>query len=323
MAQGLGSRSQLLWIEEATYGTTPASTTANTFKIPFVNDGLVQDRNALVSATIRSDRMVPTIVQGNKRPGGTINVELRCDDHARLLKHVLGPMVATSGIGPYTHQIDGQSSLPVGFSIDKGFNDVAQFFLYKGCKINRCTFNFPQEGFISAALDLTAREEVTSGTVLQAAPTEYSDDPLVSYEAALTEANYGSGLAAISICQAAQITIENSIKDDNFVIGDARKATAPEGMRRITGQITVFFEDLVFYNKYVNGTVAQLKIVATKGANSWTWFLPRIFYAGRAPTPVVANDRPIVLTLPFQAVRDATLSTDLRMTIINDVTVIS
>lgn len=320
-AQAVGSRADYMFLEESTYGVTPNSTTANTFKIPFTSDTIVQQINPFTSAEIRSDRMVPSIVQGNKRVQGALNFELSCDNHAKLLKHLLGPVSADSISGNmYQHQIDAGTSLPVGISIQKGFNDINQYFLFKGCRLNRGTFNFPQEGFITCSVDFLGREVATGSVTLNGIPTVYTDDPITSFVAVLSQSSYGGSLTQVAHVQSATITVENSMKEDNFVIGDGRRVSIPEGKRVVRGSMTVFFEDLSLYNSYMNGTYSQLQIVATKSTGqSWTWFLPKIMYAGNSPLPVVPNDRPIVVTLPFQAVRDPVTFTDLRMTVVNNV----
>ena len=324
MAQALGSRTSLQFVEEVTYGTTPVAPGAGScFKIPFTSESLAQEIANFVSQEIRADRTVPYVVQGNKRVQGQINIELGSDSHARLIKHALGPTVATAGGGPYTHIIKGQNVLPVGFTLEKAFNDLGQFFLYKGCKINRLTMNFPQEGFITASVDILGREETTSGATIQASPTSYSEDPYTSFEAVLSEATHGVSFASLATVQAASFSLVNGIKEDNFVIGDRRRYTEPEGRRVITGQLTVFFEDLTLYNKFVNGTTAKLLIVATKGTNTFTVYFPKVVYAGASPTPRIPNDGPMVLTMPFQAVYDSAENTDIKFTFVNDVATIA
>lgn len=325
MAQARGSRTSYLFVEESSYGSTPSTPAPSAcFKVPFTSDSLVQEINSFVSNEIRSDRMVPAIVQGNKRPQGSLNFELGAGGHARLIKHALGPTVTTTpGAGIYTHVIKGQSALPPGFTLEKAFNDIAQFFRYAGCRINRLNLNFPQEGFITCGVDVIGREETQHGATIQAAPTTVSEDPMTSFEAVLSEASFGSTFAQMATVQSATIVVANNLFEGNFVIGDRRRYNLPEGRRIVSGQMVVFFEDLSLYNKYINGTYAKLQIVATKGTHSFTILLPKIMFTGPSPTPQIPNDGPLVVGLPFQAVYDSGEATDIKVTIVNSTAAIS
>jgi hypothetical protein len=315
MTQAVGSRSQMLFWEESTFGETPLTVSAN--GLDFTNESIQTEVNTFASETIRAHRMIQAVLRGNQRPGGDINCELHSEGMTTLFKHALGS-VSTTGSNPYTHVISGASSLPVGLQFEKGFTDIAQYFLYKGCRINTLNMNFPQEGLVNATFSILAREEAVSTAPQDATPTYASVDPIVSFNATLYEgAGLGSAVALGTVVEA-NFSVENNIREDQFVIGSRLRYNLPEGRRVVTGSMTVFFEDVTLYNKFVNGTQASFKIVCTTaGANTVTFEFPQIQYAGGSPTPVIADDGPIQITLPFQTERYETWDTDIRITFVN------
>ncbi len=85
-----GSLSFINWGNEMAYGTAPASTGTNYWGIPFVNEGLDQTINPIVSAEIRPDRTVPGVRGGNRASGGPITTDFGIHRHAGFFQHLLG-----------------------------------------------------------------------------------------------------------------------------------------------------------------------------------------------------------------------------------------
>lgn len=316
MAQATGSRGQLAFVEEVTFGTTPNTPTMK--GIPFTSESLMTEINTFQSEEIRADRMVQKVLAGNRRPGGDINFELQPEGLTTLFKHALGGVV-TTGSGPYTHTIDGGASLPVGLTIEKGFTDIAQYFIYTGCRINSLSMTVPQEGLITGTFGVLAKDEAIDTSPLDAAVDYPTDDPFVSYQCALYEAaDVGSIGAALGVVTEFTFTVENNLKDDQFVIGSASRYNLPEGRRIITGSMTLFFENATYYNKFISNTQAAIKLVVTSGTQSVTIWFPQIQYKGGSPTPQIADDGPITIQMPFQCERYAAWDTDIRMIFVND-----
>lgn len=316
MAQATGSRSQLAFVEEVTFGTTPNTPDMN--GLPFTSESLMTEINTFQSEEIRSDRMVQKVLAGNIRPAGDVNFELQPEGLTTLFKHALGS-VATSGSGPYTHQIDGASSLPTGLTIEKGFTDVAQYFQYTGCRINTLNMTIPQEGLITGSFSFLCQNETIDTSPLDASPDYPAKDPFVSYQCSLYEAaDVSSFASALGVVTELSFTLENGLRDDQYVLGSRTRYNIPEGRRVVTGTMTLFFEDVTYYNKFINNTQAAIRIVVTNGTDTVTIWFPQIQYKGGSPTPQVGDDGPLVVTMPFQTERYATWNTDIRMTFVND-----
>lgn len=321
-AQAAGCRAQLIYCEETTWGTTPASPVCRV--LPFDSEGLATDVDTFSSARVKAaDRVITDIKRGNKKIGGPIGFELDPSFH-RLFKHALGS-ASTTGSVPYTHVIKGGSALPTGLSIEKGFTDISKYLVYRGLRVDALSLKFPQDGYVTGTFNFLGRYEgggtgsgsgLGSGTSISTSPTNESGNPLTSYDAVVQE-----GGSTIGIVTDAELGIKNNLQTDGFVLGNDSRVSAVEGLREVTGKLTILFEDLTYYNKFVNGTESSLKFIMTQGNYSIEILIPRIVYAGSS---FMAVERPesLHVTLPFKAKKDAAEGTDIKVTFINGIATI-
>lgn len=322
MTQANGTDVQLIFCEETTWGTTPTSPVCRV--LPFDKEDLATDAGTFSSAKIKeADRVVTDIKRGNKKIGGPINFELDPSFH-RLFKHALGS-ASTTGSGPYTHIIKGGSALPVGLSIEKGFTDLTKYLVYRGSRVDVLSLKFPEDGYVTGTFNFLGRYEgggtgsgsgSGSGASISASPIDESENPFTSYEAVVEE-----GGSTIGIVTEAELEIRNNIQTDGFVLGDDSRVSAVEGLREVTGKLTILFEDMTHYNKFVNGTESSVKFTMTQGSYSIEILIPRIVYAGTSSIAVKSSE-PLHVTLPFKAKKDTAEGTDIKATFINNIATI-
>ncbi len=315
-----GSNAQLIFCEETMWGTTPASPVCRV--LPFIREGLATNVDTFSNArTKQADREITDIKKGNKRVGGPIDFELDPSFH-RLFKYALGE-ASTTGSGPYTHIVKGGSALPVGLSVEKGFIDIAKYLVYRGLRVDALYLKFPQEGYITGTLNFLGRYEgggTGSGSgsgspvSISASPTDESGIPFTSYDAVVQE-----GGSTIGIVTEAELEIKNNLQADGFVLGSDSRVSAVEGLRKVTGKLTILFEDMTYYNKFVNGTESSVKFTMTQGSYSVEILIPKIVYSGGLQTHVVDSPGPLHVTLPFEAKKDAVEGTDIKVTFVNNV----
>ncbi|HHT9124272.1 MAG TPA: phage tail tube protein [Candidatus Brocadiia bacterium] len=319
MTQAKGCNVQLIFCEETTWGTTPASPICRV--LPFTREGLATDVDTFSSARIKvDDRVVTDIKRGNKNIGGPVDFELDLSFH-RLFKHVLGE-ASTTGSGPYTHVIKGGSALTAGLSIEKGFTDMAKYLVYRGMRVDTLSLKFSEDGYITGTFNFLGRYEgggmgsgsgSGSSVSISTSPIDESKSPFTSYEAAVEE-----GGSTIGIVKEAKLEIRNNLQADGFVLGSGSRASAIEGLREVTGRLAILFEDLTYYNKFINGTESSLKFTMTRGSYFVEILIPRIVYAGASPI-IVEGPGPLRVTLPFKAKKDIVEGTDIKVTFVNNI----
>ena len=78
--------------------------------------------------------------------------------------------------------------------------------------------------------------------------------------------------------------------------------------------MTVYYEDAVLINKFLNETETELSITVDDptGVNDYTFYMPRVKYNGA--TVPVANMQSRFIEIPFVALKDASAGYSLRLT---------
>lgn len=320
MAQQTGIKSQLIYVDETTLGTTPTTPVAKLLK--FTEESLGTDRGLHVSASIGGERLVDTIRPGRRDTKGGISFELEANALATFFKHLLGGSVQTSGINPYTHVIKGSESLPTGgLSIEKGLLDLAQYLVFRGCRVNKAELTFPSSGFITGRFDLLAMYEgggtgtgagVPSGTSIDSVPDKIADLPMVDWEGAVILDTVTDNKVSD-----VRLTIHNAIKEDGFSVGNRDRQEMPLGQRICTGRLTKMFTSITDYTNLINQDDHSLKIKGTRGSYSVEFYFPKVVFGPGENTPKISGVAPVSHEVPFHAKKDTTEGTDVVITIIN------
>lgn len=300
MAQASGSRSQIIYDQETVFKSTPGSPDAKL--LPFKSETLRLSRELVSSEAITSARNPKTPRKGKYEVGGSIELEIN-PYLGVLFKHALG-VVSTTGAGPYAHTIK-VGALPIALCIEKGFVDIAQYFLYNGCRANKLAMAFAAAGIVTGSVDVLGAKETVSGSSFDATPADLGHNPFDNFEASIQEG--GSAIAIVTECDFA---LENNLDGDVFVIGGAgERNSLPEGMVKVSGTLKALFESLTLYNKAKSHTESSLKITLSRGDGlgsagneSLEIFIPELIFKPEAP--VIPGPKGILVELPYEAFYD-------------------
>ena len=301
MAFAQGSRSGLSYINEVTFGTTPAG---NFKDIPYNTHSLELTKERVQSAEIRSDRMTNVDRHGNKQTAGDIVVELADGDYDDLLAAVM--------FNDWVTSLGNPDRLDVGttfksISIEDRAEDIAQYMLYSGVALNQMSVSIApnQMGlttFSTVGKDMSISQ--TGKTVDAAA----GNDKFDSYSGTLAIGDVGSPIA-VGFVNAMDFSVVNSL-NPTFVIGSDTTPFLEYGRAAVEGTVTVYFEDEAIINRFINETETAMTIGLNdpSGANLYTFGFPRIKING-APVPV-DSEQSRMITFPFVALKDATEGTN-------------
>jgi len=331
-----GAKSATVFCEESTWGTTPTfdgSGDPAAYGLNFKSNDLKMTKNLFQSDAINQYRAIMGLTDGNKAVAGNIVTDLVPKGIEILIKHLLGkngtsnknPADAT-GSDPYTHLFKGYASTFPGLSIEKRFEDINQFFLYKGCLINGMNINIIQEGFHDVTFDFIGKEEVVTQTQNIQGATYQTADGYNGYQCKVY-INDGGGYDLVGNVVSGSISIQNNIETDGYVLGSPLRASASFGRRECSGDLVLFFEDLTEYKLFVDGTLCGLKIIFDNSPNgdlsadSITFEFPSVKLGG--DSPAITDFRGINLPLNFRAKYNASSETDVVVTVVNDIATVA
>lgn len=319
--QATGARTRIITAKEADWGVLNPSPNWKALNV-VGGEGLDQNLAMYASNVIRSDRMRNKTVRGTQRPGGGIPFELAPTGQSQLFWHLLGGTVVTTALGGslYRHVITGATSLPQGFTAEKGFLDLGtpQYIALMGCRVGGVSLQFNVDQMVSGNFDVLARQmKASSATSLCSplvTPTDLAADPFTSVQATIYE---GSSLVPLATASSLSLTINNSFRDTNFVLGSLYRANLKPGSRMTRGGGTFLFDDVTLYNKAIDGTDTAIQIVVSNGTHSFTFDIPNVDFLPNASTPKITDDGPLQITADWEAAKDAGIGSDVKLTIVS------
>jgi hypothetical protein len=225
------------------------------------------------------------------------------------------PVVDSSG-SAYTHVIKGGTTLPVGFTMEKGFTDAGVYIPFYGGRINKAIIKFTQDQIVTGTFDaLYQQQGAPSGSTIftGATPVAPIDAPYVSAQCQVYE---GTSLTLLGIATDLTLTVENQLYAKNgFIIGSNFRQNLKPGDRITTCDGKFMFQNATLYNEAVNGTNTKLRIVASNGIYTWQVDLPTFQFLPMKTTPTIHDEGPLEVTANGEANPDQGLGSDIQVTI--------
>ena len=324
MSQQQGSNSRLLYQTEITFKSVPSN--ADAMVLPFVSESLRSSRNLISSKTIRSSRNPVAPVRGNVDVNGDITFEL-APQYGKMLHHAFGVYSAVSGegvglgAGTYQHTFK-IGVLPVGMIIEKQFTDLntAKYFQYSGCKVNSLKVAVKPEGFIECSVTIIGAKETLANSSFDGSPVDLGHDPFDGFGATIQE-----GGATLGIATSIDFSLENNLDGNSFVIdGTGQRYSLPAGVAKVSGNVTVLFENTTLYDKAIASTETALIITfingtgeGTSGNEKLTFTIPELKFKPNAP--VITGPTGVLIEMPFEAYyNDAAEATAIQAVLISN-----
>ncbi len=314
MAQGFGYEGYVGFGAESTYGTPVTRTVFH-----HVNkEGLAMDPDAEEgNDTYRFVKSAANIVQGRRKVGGPVELDLRYRGFEKLFKHALGTheyvAAGTDAADGTQHSMWMTEALPTGLTFEVG-RDVGAF-LYHGCKVNGLTLNGDTSGIATIGLDLICEDE---GTAAASTPTFESSAYAMQHQSALSLASGTRPVRGFSI------KVDNNLTDDRYWIGSRLiKEPLRAGRASVSGELQMEFDRLDDWQTFQAAGTAALSISYTGAiitgtiADKMQFDLPHIRLT--KVNPQVSDSGPILITVPFEAYASGTTQTTvpLRLQMVN------
>lgn len=302
MTISTGARSQVSYIAETIFGTTPA--TPQLVRLPFTtwNVNLVKDEYDDMS--IQSDRMERYSVSGNRHVSGDIDVNYQALNYDALLGSLMFNTWATNVLKV------GQTQS--SFTMEEAALDIAQYRVYTGMVVDKFSLNVPNNGVITAKFTLVGKDQsaltgatIDSDTIIGAATVS---QPMTHTGSSGFFKVAGSTVGYIT---SLTLSVDNGLTQ-NFGLGTPTARAFTPGFAKVSGTAQVFFEDATFYNLFVNGTASTLDFKLDNGTNTHEYSIPNAKFVGATKT--INGQGPITMTVNFKGLYDPTAQSNLVIT---------
>ena len=299
MAFAQGSRTQLAYVVESTYGTTPG--TPAMVSLPFNTHSVDLSKTRVQSAEITPDRMPRIDRHGQRTVSGDIAVEMRPADYDFLLEGAL--------FGAFSTNVLNTGTTVKSFTLEDGALDITQYRAFTGCMVNTMQMSIAPNQMTTATFGIMGKNMTQSTSPLDASLTAASgNEPFDSFSGTIEE-----GGSAIAYVNSIDFTLNNN-HNPTFALGAVATPQMEFGMSSLEGTMTVFYQDAALITKFLNETESSLQIVLDDrvGGLNYTLLMPRIKINGAAVP--VGSPTSRLMTVPFVALRDSSTGTQLRIT---------
>lgn len=303
MTISTGARSKVGYLTEVTFGTTPA--TPNLLELPFTSFSVNLTRDEHDDNSIRSDRMERYSLSGNRTVSGAIDVNFTHGIYDTFLESLMQ--------GAFTANVLKTGIVRKSVTLEEGALDVAQYRVYTGLIVDKMELIIPATGIVTAKFDVIAKDQSALAGVTIDTDTTYTAAPA---KAPFTD-NGTTGFMKEGGSTVGFVTSMNFIVDNghskNFAVGSNVIRDFTTNNAKITGTVTVYFEDAVMYNKFVNGTSTSIDVKLDDGVpNTVQIFFPNVKYVGATKT--INGNGPVTMTMPFKALYDSTTGSNIVIT---------
>ncbi len=308
---------QIGFVDESTYGTPVTVTRFH----EFVSETLKMDQARLESSALRSGQRVQRSDRwalGKKTVGGDVTFELANKSFGLLFKHLFGGVATAqpdSGGSPtvYRHTFT-PGAYPTSLTAQVGRTDVSgttRPFTYHGLRATSWELGCAVDQIASLKVSFDGEDEDTATGLAT-----------VAYPASLTLLTFVNGIVSIAggaaSVKSASIGGQNGLATDRYFLGSTLKKQQLEmGMRNYSGTFEAEFESLTAYNRFVNGTEAEIILNFQGGVISGLFnyeakVTANVRFDGQ--TPNVGGPEIVGQTLPFKVVDNGTTSIKLEYT---------
>ena len=297
--------SQLAYIKESEWGTTPATPawqilrlTGESFKIA---------RETKQSAEITPERNVSDLIHIGGGASGGFNFEMSYgaydDIFASMLYGAWDDNVLVNGVT--------QSSL----SFEKKFLvDTAtyNYFRYTGMVPNTMNLSIAAGEIITGSFDFMGKGGSVAATAI--ASSTYVD---AAAENVLSASSHVGALSLGSFATAKILNLNLSATNNLMsarVIGSLDNADIGAGQFNVSGSVEIYFEDKAVYEAYLNATEMALSVtMGSITAKKYTIELPRIKFSDGEVVASGQNSY-VMANMSFQALGDPTEECTMKIT---------
>jgi len=164
------------------------------------------------------------------------------------------------------------------FTIEEGFLDITQFLVYKGMAVNSLTLDISSAGRITGSVNFMGfGVDPLSNTSIAGAVVTAPTNKVFNTSSNVNDVQENNTSLNNKI-SSMTLTLENNLRGQKAVrvLGNAGIGN---GQAKVTGNLELYFEDEIMYNKFLNNTDSVLSwLVRDDVGNAYMFTLPKVNY---------------------------------------------
>lgn len=304
------NRLRLSYVEETSWGVTPAAPTLKALR--FTGESLEANADFTSSNEIRDDRQVSDVIRTNFGAGGDVNFELSYGAFDDLLAALLFSNWNIDGGGAGSDVL-GNGVIAKSFTMEKEFVDVGEFIALRGMMVASGSINMEPGSIITGAFSFLGKDALSDiESVAASAPTAAPTNSVVNAIDHITAINEGGGAYAGDVL-GMNFEVQNNLRA-RPAVGVLGASSIGVGRIQVSGQFQTYFNSGVEYQKFLAASASALSFQVTDAAgNVYLIEFPRIRYTSGNPM-ASGVDTDVALPLDFTAFRDPATGLTMRIT---------
>lgn len=162
------------------------------------------------------------------------------------------------------------------YTIEEWYSDIAQSEVYTGNKVGSVAFQLPSTGLATIDIAFQGKDLAQKGT------TQYFTSPTAAGTTGILAAANGVAVvngAAAALITSADLTIERGLEAAT-VVGSNVAADLFSGSIRVSGNVSVYFQDATYRDYFVNESEVTLVFALSSdnsnASNAVSFVLPRV-----------------------------------------------
>lgn len=194
------------------------------------------------------------------------------------------------------------------FTMEKWFTDITKGAVFTGCMVDSWNLDIRPNAMLTGSFGLVGKGQSFTTSALDATPADVAtNDPFEGSQSTMVIKEGGSAVALVS---SVSLSLSNNLRDIQVLANSGNKADITAGRSVLTGTISALFQDLTMLNKWLNKTSTSLDlIIPDPDGNQYRIYLPNVEYTGS--TPQIPGEDEIILDMPFQAIMNTTLGSQI------------
>lgn len=189
-------------------------------------------------------------------------------------------------------------------TIERRNQDVAQSFIYRGCKVNAVSLTLGGDGELLAEFQMlgAAGEGPVSAAYDSDGSTPTPVRPFVERYGQFEGLLYENEISSADTFMSIDLSFSNGLDDTIYPFGaQGERSDLPEGFAAPGGSVTALFRNTTLLAKAQNNTETSLRarFQQDSGAYYLEIEMPQVTFG--PSDPGIENDKAVLMTLPFQA----------------------
>jgi len=285
-------RTNMMEVATDIFTTTPD-------KIGSTTHDFVADMNLRVGQYIKTKGFATGVNNGVFKIT-VITANLLTLDTAAILTEGAATLVTFSG-----KQLKNGTALK-SLLVEKKFDDITEFLSLQGVRAGEMTLSVESGAIVTGTVSTQGKQGLAASVTVSGntIPGNLTDAMNATTNVG-TILEGSTPVALTTAIRAIELNMNNNLRTKP-VIASKFPVDVGYGFFEVGGSITVYFEDIVLYNKFIAHTESSLSFRFTDSAGNVMQFtVHRLFFSEGNPVTPGGNDD-VILALTFSAIRDST-----------------